>query len=289
MSGRLANKVVWITGSTQGIGRGVAHCCAAEGAAVIVSGRNEGAGRTVEEEIRSKGGTALYVACDVTSEEQCEASVAATVEQFGTLTGVVANASGYASWTSQSDAGKWVTELTLDAWNETIRTDLTGVFLTLKHAVRAMCKGDGGSVVTVSSHTAMEGVNGNDAYAAAKGGVIALTRGVASYYSRYNVRANCLAVGFVDSGPSVAGLKQAPELREMLYKHSLGRPGKPDDIGHACVYLLADESEYMSGAIIPIDGGSYAASHMHSPRERDLTQYERKRPVTPVFPSETAG
>jgi NAD(P)-dependent dehydrogenase (short-subunit alcohol dehydrogenase family) len=240
----------------------------------------------VESEISERRGRALYVRCDVTDEEQCAASVAAAVEQFGTLTGVVANASGYASWTSQGASGKWLTELTLDAWNETITTDLTGAFLTLKHAVRAMCEHDGGSVVTISSHTAMEGVNGNDAYAAAKGGVISLTRGVASYYARYDIRANSLAVGFVDSGPSVAGLRQQPAVRQMLYQHSLGRPGRPSDIGYACVYLLADESEYLSGAIILIDGGSYGASHMHSPREGDLPHYTRKRPVEPVFPTE---
>ena len=242
MSGRLRGKVVWITGSTQGIGAGVAGVCAAEGAKVIVSGRNSDNGEQVAASIRSDGGSAVFARCDVTAETDVESVVDLARREFGGLHGVVANASGYASWTSQSDAGKWVTELSLDAWNETLNTDLTGTFLTLKHAIRAMCEGDGGSVVTVSSHTAMEGVNGNDAYTAAKGGVISLTRSVASYYGRYNVRANCLAVGFVDSGPSVAGLKQDPQLRAMLYRHSLGRIGSPQDIGYAATYLLADES-----------------------------------------------
>lgn len=281
---RLDGKVVWITGSTQGIGRGIALECAAEGASVVVSGRNAEAGLLVEEEIRDAGGTALFVRCDVTEENQVEAAAGASVDAFGSLDGVVANASGYASWQEQTDAGKWVTELTLDAWNETIRTDLTGVFLTLKHGIRKMCEGTGGSVVTISSHTAMEGVNGNDAYAAAKGGVIALSRGVASYYARYDVRCNCFAVGFVDSGPSVAHLKHDELLRSMLYTHSLGRWGTPADIGKASAFFLSDDSAYITGAILPVDGGSYAASHMHSPRERDLAPYARKRPLEAPAP-----
>jgi 3-oxoacyl-[acyl-carrier protein] reductase len=280
MAGRLDGKVVLVTGSTQGIGRGIAEVCAAEGAAVVVSGRREELGREVVDAITEQGGRAVFARCDVTNESECEAAVALAVDTFGGLHGLVTNASGYASWTEQGSS-KLVTELSLEAWNETINTDLTGTFLPMKHALRAMCEGPGGAVVTISSHTAMEGVNANDAYTAAKGGVISLTRSVTSYFARYNIRANCLAVGFVNSGPSVAGINNNPALFETLYKHSLGRIGTPEDIGHACAYLLADESEYVAGAIIPIDGGSFAASHM-TVRSDDLERYERKRPVHPV-------
>jgi NAD(P)-dependent dehydrogenase (short-subunit alcohol dehydrogenase family) len=279
MSARLQGKVVWVTGSTQGIGQGIAEVCAAEGAAVVVSGRRQEQGDAVVRAIVDRGGEAIFARCDVADERQCATAVESAVARFGGLHGLVTNASGYASWTEQGSS-RLITELSLEAWNETLRTDLTGTFLPMKHALRAMCDGPGGSVVTISSHTAMEGVNANDAYTAAKGGVISLTRSVTSYYARYNIRANCLAVGFVDSGPSVAGLKSHPERLEPLYRHSLGRIGKPADIGHACAYLLADESEYVAGAIIPIDGGSFAASHM--PQGADLERYERKRPVLPV-------
>jgi len=281
VTGRLDGKVVWITGSTQGIGQGIAEVCAADGASVVVSGRRQEQGDAVVARIVDQGGQAIFARCDVTVESECEAAVAAGVSQFGGLHGLVTNASGYASWEEQG-ASRLITELSLEAWNETLRTDLTGTFLPMKHALRAMCEGPGGSVVTISSHTAMEGVNANDAYTAAKGGVISLTKSVTSYYARYNIRANCLAVGFVDSGPSVAGLKSRPDRFEGLYKHSLGRIGKPADIGHACAYLLADESEYVAGAIIPIDGGSFAASHM--PQGEDLERYERKRSLQGVFP-----
>jgi NAD(P)-dependent dehydrogenase (short-subunit alcohol dehydrogenase family) len=279
MGDRLQGKVVMVTGSTQGIGQGIAEVCAGEGAQVVVSGRRAEQGQSVVDGIVNKGGQAIFARCDVTSEADVEAAVQLAVDTFGGFHGLVTNASGYASWTEKSPS-RHASELTLESWEETIRTDLTGTFLPVKHALRAMAKGTGGSIVTVSSHMAMEGVGGNDAYAAAKGGVISLTRTVASYYSRYDIRCNCLAVGFVESGPSVASVKQNAEQYDVHYQHSLGRTGRPDDIGYACAYLLADESEYMSGAIIPIDGGSYASAHM--PYSVDLPGYARKRPVSPA-------
>ena len=278
--GRLAGKVVLVTGSTKGIGRGIAQVCASEGAKVVVSGRTKAAGDEVVESIRNAGGEAIFAPCDVTDEAQVETAVAAAVNTWGRLDGVVANAADLSLHVLDGP----VTEVDLEGWNKIITSDLTSVFLTAKHSIRAMCSGDGGSVVLIASHSALEGVNGGDSYTAAKGGVVSMTRSIASYYGRYNVRCNAIAVGMVDAGGSLSRKRlEEPELRKSMVAHSLGLVGKPEDIGYTAAHLLADESRYTTGVILPVDGGSMGASHISRPNAPDLPQYTRKRPEAPAI------
>jgi NAD(P)-dependent dehydrogenase (short-subunit alcohol dehydrogenase family) len=275
---RLADRVVLITGSTKGIGRGIAHVAAAEGAKVVVSGRTESAGLEVVESIRAKGGEAIFAQCDVNSEEQVAAAVKLAVDTWGKLDGVVANAADLSLHVVDGP----VTEISLEGWNKILASDLTSVFLTAKHAIRAMCEGDGGSVVLIASHSATEGVNGRDAYTAAKGGVISMTRSIASYYGRYNVRCNAIAVGMIDAGGSLSAARLAdPVQRASITAHSLGLVGKPEDIGYAATYLLSEQARYTTGIIMPVDGGSDSASHIKRPNAPDLPQYKRKRADAP--------
>lgn len=277
---RLAGRVVLVTGSTRGIGRGIAHVCAAEGAKVVVSGRTAEHGQEVVDSIKAKGGEAIFAQCDVNSEEQIAAAVKLAVDTWGKLDGVVANAADLSLHVLDGP----VTEISLEGWNKIIASDLTSVFLTTKHAIKAMCEGDGGSVVLIASHSALEGVNGRDAYAAAKGGVISLTRSVASYYARYNVRCNAIAVGMVNSGQGLAAARLAdPTQRKSMVAHSLGLVGEPEDIGHAAAYLLSDQARYTTAIIMPVDGGSDGASHITRPNAPDLEHFERKRPEAPVL------
>jgi NAD(P)-dependent dehydrogenase (short-subunit alcohol dehydrogenase family) len=176
-----------------------------------------------------------------------------------------------------------VTELAVEDWNLIIASDLTSTFLGMKYGIRAMLTGgSGGSVVNIASEAGLRGMNGVDGYTASKGGVIALTRSVASYYARYDVRCNTLAVGFVDTGGDRIGelLGDGTFSRE-IYRHHLGTIGTPDDVAPAAVFLLSDDSRYISGATIPVDGGAAAASHIVRPPAQDIPEFPRLRPKAP--------
>jgi len=238
------------------------------------------AGKEVVDSIVAKGGEAVFAQCDVTDEDQVAAAVRLAVDTWGKLDGVVANAADLSLHVLDGP----VTEISLEGWNKIVASDLTSVFLTAKHAIRAMCDGDGGSVVLIASHSALEGVNGRDAYAAAKGGVVSMTRSIASYYGRYNVRCNAIAVGMVDAGGSLSAARLADlEQRKSIVAHSLGLVGRPEDIGHAAAYLLSDQARYTTAIIMPVDGGSDGASHIKRPNAPDIERYERKRPEAPVL------
>jgi len=158
------------------------------------------------------------------------------------------------------------------------------VFLTLKHGIRALCAGTGGSVVTLASQHALRGVNGIAGYSAAKGGVVSLTRAVASYYARYDVRANSLAPGLVYTGsPYHQEMLEDPLRGPALWDLYLGRIGQPSDVSNATVFLLSDEAAFITGVVLPIDGGAVSAAHMRRPSVPDLPQYTRKRERAPQY------
>jgi NAD(P)-dependent dehydrogenase (short-subunit alcohol dehydrogenase family) len=282
-SARLADKVVLITGSTKGLGLDMAFACAAAGARVVITGRSEEAGEQAANQINATGGESIFVRCDVNSEDDVEAAVGAGIDRWGRLDGVVANASNYVGNNGQG-YDNVVTEMTLEGWNAILSSDLTGVFLTLKHGIRALCAGSGGSVVTMASQHALRGVNGSAGYSAAKGGVVSLTRAVASYYARYDVRANSIAPGLVYSGSEyLQDLLEDPVKGPYLWDLYLGRIGEPSDVSNAVLYLLSDESAFVNGVVLPVDGGAVSAAHMRRPHIPDLPQYTRKRDRAPLY------
>jgi NAD(P)-dependent dehydrogenase (short-subunit alcohol dehydrogenase family) len=222
----------------------------------------------------------MYVRADGTVEEEVVAAVEATAERWGRVDGLVCNAA--AMELTRLDGP--VSEIALETWNRILLADLTSVFLTVKHGLRAMLDGGGGSVVLISSMAATRGLNGLDAYTAAKGGILAMTRSIASYYARYDIRCNCLVVGFVDSGSSVIGESAGPpEQDERLWAHTLGRLGRPEDIATVAAHLLSDDAGYVSGGVIPVDGGATAASHLPRPSVGDIPGRSRRRPRAPLF------
>lgn len=281
MSTRLSGKTVVVTGSTKGIGRGAVGLLADQGAYVVITGRTAAAGEAAEENITSRGGQALFVQCDFTDVDQVRSLFNTVQTKRGSLDGLVVNHSGFTD--NNAEDGP-ITEITMEGWNKIVATDLTAYFLALKYGIGLMCAGNGGSVVTISSHAALEGINGMDAHTAAKGAIAAVTRSIASYYARYEVRCNSLAVGMIDAGGAVArSLLEHPEISERVYAHSLGRIGEPSDIANALIYLLSDESIYVTGVVLPVDGGSMAASHIRRPAVADLPQYKRKRDRAPLY------
>jgi NAD(P)-dependent dehydrogenase (short-subunit alcohol dehydrogenase family) len=277
---RLANKVVIVTGSTQGIGRGIAKAVAAEGASVVVTGRTEEKGHSAVAEIARAGGDALYVRMDVTKPEMVEGAVRATVDHYGKLDGIVNNVADMAL--ARVDGP--VTEVEVADWNLIIATDLTSAFLGMKYGIRAMLEGGhGGAVVNIASEAGLRGMNGVDGYTAAKGAIVALTRSVASYYARYDIRCNTLAVGFVDTGGDrIRELLEDPEYSERIQTHHMGMVGKPHHVAPAAVFMLSDEAEYISGTILPVDGGAVAASHIAMTQHPDIPEFPRVRPHAPA-------
>lgn len=260
MSRRLDDQVILITGSTHGIGKRMAEVFALEGARVVVTGRSRDAGAALEASIISVGGQAVYVPMDITVEEDVQNAVRAAVERFGKLTSVVNNA----AWVQ----GRWkvdgpVTEIELADWEQIFRVNTTGAFLASKYALPEIVRAGGGSVLHIASTAAMQGRPGLDAYTATKGAMVSLTRSMAAYYSRYSVRVNCLVSGFVDTGePAIRAMLEDPQFGPMIRKYYMGRIGTPTDIAYTAAHLVSDQAGFITGAIVPVDGGATSVSHM---------------------------
>jgi NAD(P)-dependent dehydrogenase (short-subunit alcohol dehydrogenase family) len=259
LSPRLEGRTLLVTGSTRGIGRAIAERAAGEGAHVMVTGRDTRAGEDVVRRIEASGGTAVFRAADVSDPEEVEGLVHAAVLMGGGLHGLVVNAASV----EMGNGDGPVTEIDLDAWNRMIAVNLTSVFLSTKFGLRAMVEGgEGGSVVLIGSLAGARGIVGMDAYTTIKGGMAALNRSIATYYSRYKIRCNCLSLGFVDSGTERAQTAMmTPGYAESNAAWQLGRIGRPDEVATVATHLLSDEASFMNGAEIPLDGGALAASH----------------------------
>lgn len=249
---RLAGETVLVTGSTAGIGRGVALMCAREGAKVIVHGRDAGRGAATVEAIVAAGGTAFFLAADLADEHACTALVSDAAAWLGGLSVLVNNA----VLAGESGDGPIAT-LTTDHWERALRVNLTSALWCTRAAIPHMQRAGHGSIVNVSSRQAERTSPGLTAYATSKGGLNAFTRAVAVDYGRQNIRCNALSVGYVENDRRDAGM--TPERRRRLEGMHLTRLGRPDDVAYACVWLASRESEFVTGALIPVDGGGTIA------------------------------
>jgi 3-oxoacyl-[acyl-carrier protein] reductase len=256
---RLAGKVALVTGGTKGIGRTVATVFAREGAKVVIAGRTVAAGEQLQAEITAAGGAAIYVPTDIGNEADVVGVVRATVERFGALTTLVNNAAAthLSGLPDRGDSG--VGELANDVLGEALQTNLWGLVWCCKHAIAEMSKAGGGSIVNISSGVATKGAAMMDAYSATKGAMNALTRSMAVGYAKRNIRVNAISSGLIESGASITQLLGDPGTRDWL-ERSIPLPyvGVPEDIAWGCVYLASDESRYVTGAVLPIDGGYLA-------------------------------
>lgn len=246
---RLKGKVAIVTGSTSGIGVGIAKLYAAEGAKVVICGRREEKGQAVVDSIVAEGGEAYYHFMDITAPESIEKLLADTVEKYGKIDILVNNAANVGLKDGRVD------ELTLEMWDDIFQSDLRGTFFTTKCVLPYMQKNEtGGSIINIGSMASCGGDLGSTAYACAKAGVDMLTQSTALQYGKENIRCNCIRPGLIVTPQNEAYVPQA--LKDIFLSNIMvNRYGCPEDIGHLCVYLASDESSYVTGQIMNVDGG----------------------------------
>ncbi|MDD6797696.1 MAG: SDR family NAD(P)-dependent oxidoreductase [Bacteroides sp.] len=247
--GRLSGKVAIVTGSTSGIGIGIANLYAAEGAKVVICGRRQEKGQAVVDGIVQAGGEASYHFMDITDIESIDKLFADTVEKYGKIDILVNNAANVGLKDGRID------ELTLEMWDNIFQSDVRGTFYATKCAVSYMQKNEaGGSIINIGSMASCAGDLGSTAYACAKAGVDMLTQYTALQYGKQNIRCNCVRPGLIVTPQNEAYVPQA--LKDIFLSNIMvNRYGCPEDIGHMCVYLASDESSYVTGQIVNVDGG----------------------------------
>ena len=252
MTGRVAGKVALITGGASGIGAESARRLAREGAAVIITDLSVDAGEALAGEIIGAGGQAHFIAHDVTSESDWERAVGQGVAKFGRLN-ILLNNAGIAQ------TGLTLMTHSLEDWRRTLSINLDGVFLGLRYAGPAIAESGGGSVINVSSIMGKVASPGAAAYCASKGGVLMLTKAAALEWAPLNIRVNSIHPGYIDTplvSKVIREVENGNELREVLIsRHALGRLGLPREIADAVVFLASDESSFMTGSELVVDGG----------------------------------
>jgi len=251
--GRVREKVALVTGGALGIGRATARMLAREGAAVVVSDVKAKEGGTVADEIVGSGGEAIFIRHDVASEADWMEAIAAAVQRFGGLDILVNNA-------GVVEAGSFEA-VSLERWRWLLSINLDGVFLGIKHAAEAMKRRGGGSIINLSSVAGLVGDPNLAAYNASKGAVRLLTKSAALHCAKsgYKIRVNSLHPGAIVTPMVENFILAAPDgtaaEAALVAQHPLGHMGEPDDIAYGVLYLASDESKFVTGAELVIDGG----------------------------------
>lgn len=248
---RLTGKAAFITGGGTGIGRACATLFAAEGAKVAIAARRRERLDATAKEIRASGGEALAIECDITSRTSVERALQETEKRFGKLNIVVNNAGavhvGSAEETSDED------------WNRVISTNLTGTFLVSRAAVPMLRRASGGSIVNIGSYLGLVGLPQRAAYAASKGGVTMLTKAMALDHAHENIRVNCICPALVETELARGAWERMPDpAAYRKFRESqipIGRIGRPEDVAQLALFLASDESSWMTGVALPLDGG----------------------------------
>ncbi len=243
----LTNKVAIITGASSGIGRSAARLFSRHGAKLVVTARRQAELDELVDEIRSEGGEAIAVAGDVTSEDHVRSLTERAVQQFGRLDVALNNAGAAGAMAETPD-------LSLDEWNQGIATNLTSAFLCAKYQIPAMLKTGAGSIVFTSSFVGNSaGMPAMAAYAAAKAGIVGLTKVLAVEFSARGIRVNALLPGGVDTPGATMDTPEALAFVEGL--HAMKRIAKPDEIAQSALYLASDMASFTTGSALYADGG----------------------------------
>jgi len=254
---RLENKVALITGATSGIGRVTSVLFAKEGAKVVLVGRDETKGKEVIKNIKSLGGEAMFVKADVSKESDVQQMIRIALKEYGKLD-VLFNNAGIVG------PIKNVVDIREDEWNELMNINVKGVFFGLKHAIPVMIKQRKGSIINTASECGIVGFPKYSAYCASKAAVILLTKAAALEYAHYGIRINCICPGatltrMLEYEALTFNYKEPEKFYKMVSENiPLGRIAKPEEIANVVLFLASDESSYITGATISVDGGTTA-------------------------------
>ncbi len=248
--GLLDNTTGIVTGAGSGIGCSIAQIVAREGAQVVVADINATTAEKTASTINESGGKAIAVQTDVTEESAVHSMVEQAVSNFGQLNWAVNNAAG-------AEIALMLTDYTREKWDAVINTTLTSVWLCMKYQIAQMLKNDGGSIVNIGSPVGITGQAVLSAYAAAKGGVIALSRSAAAEYALQGIRVNVINPGGIRTAGIKGFLEQVPEMKDkVLSAHAMNRLGEPEEIGEVAAFLCSDRASFMTGECVAVDGGT---------------------------------
>jgi NAD(P)-dependent dehydrogenase (short-subunit alcohol dehydrogenase family) len=251
MGGRLVGKIAIITGAGTGIGRACALAYAREGASLTLVGRRRD---PIESVARELAGSPLALAADVSNPRDIARVVNETVARFGGLNVLVNNAGVLHVGTAE--------EITEEQWEETFNINVRGLWRLSRAVLPQMRKAGGGSIINVASVLGVNGARKRAAYAASKGAVLLLSKCMAIDHGPDKIRVNCICPSFVETDLTAAVIRQAADpaavRSERIGVHPIGRLGQPDDMAGLAVYLASEESSWVTGAVLPVDGGYLA-------------------------------
>lgn len=249
MEKSLNDKVAIVTGASSGIGRSAAILYVQNGASVVVSDINEDGGNETVKMITEAGGNAIFVKADVSSPEDCERLVSATVKKYGKLD-IACNNAGIGG--DQAP----VAEMSIDNWRNVLSVNLDSVFYCMKYQIQAMQRNGSGAIVNISSILGSVGFANAPAYCAAKHGMVGLTKAAALDHSAQGIRINAVGPAFIDT-PLLSGLDD--NLKNMLANlHPIGRIGQPEEVAELIIWLSSDKASFCTGSYYPVDGAYLA-------------------------------
>lgn len=244
----LNGRVAIVTGGNGGIGLGMARGLAEAGAAVVVAGRNAEKNAVAVAELEALGGKAIGVEVDVAKEASCQAMVEATTNAFGRLDILVNNAG--------INNRKQPDEYTAAEWQEVIGINLTGAFWCCQAAYPAMVAAGGGKIINIGSMMSIFAASFTVAYAASKGGIVQMSKGLATAWAKDNIQVNAVLPGWIDTDLTRRGRREVDGLHErVLARTPAGRWGDPEDMAGIGVFLASPASDFLTGTAIPVDGG----------------------------------
>ena len=234
------NQVVLVTGAANGIGKEIASQFSHKGAIVVLCDKDHEAGRKVEADLLERGYVVSFVKADVSNEQDCLNVIEVIKEKWNKLNIIVNNA-GTSEFTP-------LFELTTEKWDRIINTNLRSAFILSREGAKLMC-GTGGSIINIASTRATQSEPNSEAYAASKGGILALTHALSASLAKEGIRVNSISPGWIETG-NYSALRESDHLQ-----HFSGRVGKPADIARACLFLSDADNDFINGENLVIDGG----------------------------------